>query len=194
MAARPGRPRNPRVDEAIVDAARRLLVREGYTGLYLEHVAAEAGVAKSTVYRRYGSKEELAEALLEALVPWISEVPDTGDTREDLIETVMGSIRGITSTPYGPVVSALLSEIVLNPRLGDAFRTRVVQSRREHIAELIDRCVARGDLATTTDAQLATELLLGPVYFRLIFGGTLDRALAEQVVDGFVAGHAAERS
>lgn len=194
MAARPGRPRNPRVDEAIVDAARRLLVREGYTGLYLEHVAAEAGVAKSTVYRRYGSKEELAEALLEALVPWISEVPDTGDTREDLIETVMGSIRGITSTPYGPVVSALLSEIVLNPRLGDAFRTRVVRSRREHIAELIDRCVARGDLATSTDAQLATELLLGPVYFRLIFGGTLDRALAEQVVDGFVAGHAAERS
>lgn len=55
-------------------------------------------------------------------------------------------------------------------------------------ARVIERGVARGDLRPDADASIATELLAGPAYFRLVFGGELDRALAEGVVDVVLAG------
>ena len=72
-AARRGRPRSDRVHRAILDAARELLIEEGFAHLRLEHVAARAGVGKATIYRRWDSKEALAQALLADLAaPHIS--------------------------------------------------------------------------------------------------------------------------
>src|SRR5437763_12867738 len=62
-----GRPRSSAADTAILEAFRAELSEHGFSNLRLEHVAARAGVGKSTIYRRYASKEELAEALLEKL-------------------------------------------------------------------------------------------------------------------------------
>ena len=55
---------------------------------------------------------------------------------------------------------------------------------------MIERGVARGDLRPDVDPTVATELLVGPVYFRLVFGGELDEAFAERVVDALMAGYA----
>ena len=55
----PGRPRSEAAHQAILEAARELLIEEGFTRLRLEHVAARAGVGKSTIYRRWSSKEQL---------------------------------------------------------------------------------------------------------------------------------------
>ena len=62
-----GRPRSDRAHRAILDAARELLVEEGFSGLRLEHVAARAGVGKATIYRHWGSRQELALELLVEL-------------------------------------------------------------------------------------------------------------------------------
>ncbi len=59
---------------------------------------------------------------------------------------------------------------------------------------MIERGIARGDLRPDADALIATELLVGPAYFRLIFGGDLDLTLAEAVVEEFLAGHSARAS
>jgi AcrR family transcriptional regulator len=189
-APRRGRPRSVRAHRAILEAARDLIVAEGFAGLRLEHVAARAGVGKATVYRHFASKEALAlELLLELAAPHIA-VDEVGDTRAELLASVSKPMRALTDSPFGPVVRALLSEIAINPSLGDPFRRSVVQARREEIARIVRRGVDRGDLRPGADAALATELLVGPVYFRLMFGGELDDAFAERVVDAFLEGYA----
>jgi AcrR family transcriptional regulator len=187
---RRGRPRSHQAHRAILDATRDLIVESGFAQLRLEHVAARAGVGKATIYRRWGSKEALAlELLLELASPYLA-VEDTGDTRGELLAAVGNAVRALTETAFGPVIRALLSQIAVNPSLGDPFRAQVVQVRRDEVARVIARGIERGDLRADADVDIATELLVGPVYFRLMFGGELTGGLAEQVVDAFLAGYA----
>jgi AcrR family transcriptional regulator len=187
---RKGRPRSDRAHRAILDAARELLVEEGFAGLRLEHVAARAGVGKATIYRHWGSRQELALELLVELAGPHVPVAETGDTRRELLATVMNPMRALTDTPFGPVIRALLSEIAMDPRLGDRFRATVVQARRAEVARVIARGIERGDLRPDADTSVATELLVGPVYFRLLFGGALDQDFAERIVTTYLAGTA----
>ena len=180
---RPGRPRSEAVHRAILDAARVLLIEEGFTRLRLEHVAARAGVGKNTIYRRWASKEDLTlELLLELARPHLS-IRDVGDTRAELLAAVENPIRAITESPFGPVIRAMMSQIAGNPAIGDPFRAAVVATRRAEIGRVIERGIGRGDLRVDSDASVATELLAGPVYFRLVFGGALDDDLARRIVD-----------
>jgi AcrR family transcriptional regulator len=187
--ARKGRPRSDEVHRRILDATRELLSEDGFSDLRLEHVAARAGVGKATIYRRWGSKEALAQELLAELAGPHIAVAVTGDTREELLAAVVNPMRAVTETSFGPVIRALLSQIAVNPTLGDPFRATVVQARRDEIARVIARGVARGDLRPDADADVATELLVGPVYFRLMFGGDLDDAFAARVVDTVLIGY-----
>jgi len=190
-ARAPGRPRSEVAHRAILDAARELLIEEGFTRLRLEHVAARAGVGKNTIYRRWASKEDLTlELLLELAKPHLA-IRDVGDTRAELLAAVENPIRAITETPFGPVIRAMMSQIAGNPAIGDPFRSAVVAARRAEIRRVIERGMARGDLRADADASVATELLAGPVYFRLVFGGALDDDLARRVVDTVLGGFAA---
>ena len=184
-----GRPRSDRVHRAILDAARELLIRDGYTRLRLEHVAAAAGVGKATIYRRWASKEDLAQALLQDLAAPHLSIDDVGDTRAEMLTAVMNPIRAIIETNFGPVIRALLSQIAGNPKLGDPFRETVVQTRREEVAKMIARGIGRGDLRPDANADIATELLVGPVYFRLVFGGELNEEFANEIVDNVMRGY-----
>jgi AcrR family transcriptional regulator len=190
-AARRGRPRSDRVHRAVLDATRELLVEHGFSRLRLEHVAARAGVGKATIYRRWGTREALVlELLMELAAPHI-DIEDVGDTRAELSAATTHAMRAITETSFGPVIRALLSQIAGNPALGDPFRAAVVQGRRDAVARVVERGVARGDLRPDADSDVATELLVGPVYFRLMFGGELTAEFAERVVDSVTRGFAA---
>lgn len=190
---RPGRPRSAKARRDITDAFRLILVEEGYAALRLEHVASRARVGKATIYRHWDSKQALAQEILsEMAVPHIS-IPDLGDTRRELLATVLQPMRAITETDFGPLIRALLSEIASDPRLGDPFRETVVQARRREVTGVIQRGIHRGDLRPDVDSEVATELLVGPVYFRLMFGGRLDEAFAERIVDEVMRGFAADR-
>jgi AcrR family transcriptional regulator len=188
---RSGRPRSDRVHRAILNAARDLLIEDGFADLRLEHVAARAGVGKAAIYRRWPSKEALAlELLMELAAPHLA-IQETGDTRHELLAAVTNAMRALVDTPFGPVIRALLSQIAINPSLGDPFRAKVVQARRAEVARVIARGVSRGDLRADVDVDIATELLVGPVYFRLMFGGELTQAFAGRVVDALLQGYAA---
>ncbi len=190
-----GRPRSDHAHRAILDATRELIVEEGFAKLRLEHVATLAGVGKATIYRRWPSKEALAlDVLLELAAPYLA-VEVTGDTRGEMLSAVRNAITALTETPFGPVIRALLSQIAINASLGDPFRATVVQARRGEVAAVIARGIERGDLRADADADadVATELLIGPVYFRLMFGGDLTNALAEQIVDAVLWGYAARK-
>ena len=191
LARNRGRPRSDATHRRILLATRDLLMERTFADLRIEHVAARAGVSKAAIYRRWPSKEALAQELLAELAGPHIAIADAGDTRAELLACVINPMRAVTETPFGPVIRSLLSQIATNATLGDPFRATVVQARRDEIARVIERAVARGDLRPDADPALATELLVGPVYFRVMFGGALDRDFAERVVDAVMRGYAA---
>jgi AcrR family transcriptional regulator len=172
-----------RTGQAILDATRELLAESGVHGLTVEGVAARAGVAKTTVYRRWRSKDELALAVLIDMVEHVAAVPDLGDTRAELIALVDRAVEILGSTLMGRVMQGLVSDLASNAELAGAFREQVIAVRVAEIRRLIEQGIARGDLRPDADYELANELLFGPVYYRLLLSGApLEDDLAVRVV------------
>jgi AcrR family transcriptional regulator len=112
------------VDRAILAAAARLLREHGYSGMSVDAVAAEAGVGKAAIYRRYRDKADLAVAALVALRE-IGEVPDSGDTRKDLAELARRLRRAFDGVGM-TMIGTLLAEERRNPELMERFRERAI--------------------------------------------------------------------
>jgi AcrR family transcriptional regulator len=184
MATTPlGKPKS-RTETAILDATRELLAESGVHRLTMEGVAARAGVAKTTVYRRWRSKDELALAVLIDMVEQVAAVPEQDDTRAELVAFVEGAVRILGGTLMGRVMQGLVSELAASPELARAFQERVVALRVAEVRRIVERGIERGDLRADLDLDLVHELLFGPIYYRLLLSGApLEPGLAERVVD-----------
>lgn len=173
-----------RTEAAILGATRELLSKGGVRELTVEGVAARSGVAKTTIYRRYRSKDELALAVLIDMVQAVVAVPDLEDTRAELIALVQGAVRILGKTLMGSVMQGLVSELATDSDLARAFRKQVVSLRVGEVERIISGGVTRGELRPNPDIGLIHELLFGPVYYRLFLSGEpLDRKLATRIVD-----------
>ena len=179
-------PRAERSKRAILDATRELMNAEGgVRTLTVEAVAARSGVAKTTIYRRWRDKWDLAlDAVMLDMLPRFANPVDVGDTRKELI-TFLDSVTKLwASPPYGPAMQGLISEIATEPELARVYREQVVEPRREQLRPVIERGIARGDLRPGTDLRLVHELMVGPILYRLLLSGPpLDRKLTTSLVD-----------
>jgi AcrR family transcriptional regulator len=185
-------PRGGRSEKAILDATRELLAEGGVRKLTVEGVAARSGVAKTTIYRRWRGKNELALAVLIDMVEQVVATPDLGDTRAELISFVDAAVQILGTTLMGRVMQGLVSDLASDPGLATAFQERVVTMRIAEADRLLARGIERGDLRPDTDVELAHELLFGPVYYRLLLSGApLDAGLAARVVDAVLRAFAA---
>jgi AcrR family transcriptional regulator len=181
---RRGRPRSSAAEQAILQATRELLVEGGVQGLTVEGVASRAGVAKTTIYRRWRDKDELALAVVLDMVEQVVELPELGDTRAELTAFVTAAVKVLGSTLMGRVMQGLVSDLATDPELARAFRERVVSVRDAEVRRLVERGIARGDLRPGTDPEAAHELLIAPVYYRLLLTGRpLTPAFAKRNVD-----------
>jgi hypothetical protein len=109
---------------------------------------------------------------------------DVGDTRKELITFIDSVVKMMSEPPYGPAMQGLVSQIATEPELARVYREQVVEPRREQLKPVIERGIARDDLRPNTDLRLLHELLLGPVFYRLLLsGGPLDRKLSTHLVD-----------
>ena len=170
--------------QRILSATRELLVEGGVHGLTVEGVSGRSGVAKTTIYRRYRSKDDLALAVLLQMVQDVVAVPELDDTRAELVAFVHGAVRVLGSTIMGRVMQGLVSDFAADPELGRAFREQIVARRMAEVRRLVERGTARGDLRPGLDEEMVHDLLFGPVYYRLLLSGApLDEGLAERVVD-----------
>jgi AcrR family transcriptional regulator len=189
------RGRAKRTERAILQATREVLIEVGVSGLTVEGVAARAGVAKTTVYRRWGSKEELALAVLLEVAEEIVAVPDLGNVRDELIAFVNGAVRILRETLMGRVMQGLVSDFATNAGLGQAFREQIVSMRLAEVRHLLERGIERGEVRPDVDVALVHELLFGPVNYRLLLtGGELDGQLAERIVDAVLPGVSSENA
>jgi AcrR family transcriptional regulator len=184
--------RTERAKQAILDATRALLREDGDVGaLTIEAVAARSGVAKTTIYRRWRDKWELAlDAVMVDMLPGFATPYDVGDTRKELITFVDSVVRNLSSNPSAPGMQGLVSKVATDPELARVYRERVVEPRREVLRPVIERGIARGDLRPDTDVRIVHELLVGPCFYRLFFSGPpvnreLGVTLVDAVLDGF---------
>ena len=191
-AARPD-PRVERSRQAILDATLQLLAQDGDVGsLTVEAVAARSGVAKTTIYRRWRDKWELAlDAVMIDMLPRLAEPVDVGDTRKELLRFINSVVKMLATPPYGQAMQALVSQIATDPDLARVYREQVVEPRQAELTPVIKRGIVRGDLRPDTDVRLIHELLVGPIFYRLLFSGApLDRNLGRRIVDAILAGFA----
>src|SRR5499425_1849475 len=124
-------PRAERSQQAILEATRELLASDGgVRSLTIEAVAARSGVAKTTIYRRWRDKWDLAlDAVVIDMVQPFDEPADAGDTRKELLAFADSVVTMLAATPMGPAMQALVSQIATDPRLARVYRERVVQPR-----------------------------------------------------------------
>ena len=184
-------PRAERSKQAILDATRHLLAEDGDVGsLTVEAVAAQSGVAKTTIYRRWRDKWELAlDAVMIDMLPGFAEPVDVGDTRKELVTFVDSARKNLSTLPYAPAMQGLASQIATDPELGRVYREQVVEPRREQLRPVIERGIARGDLRPDTDVRLVHEMMVGPIFYRLLFsGGPVDRKLSIRIADAILDG------
>lgn len=162
MPARGGRPRDGRVDEAIAAAARELLAEQGYANLTVDAVATRAGVGKAAIYRRHATKQEMifAAVLHDAE---LATPADTGSLRGDLAALTREIVASLTAPPPG-TIPGLLAEVHADAALAARFAGTFVAVERRNLIELLDRAVARGELARRPDPATAHALLLGPIF------------------------------
>ena len=189
-AARRPDPRVERSRQAILDATRELLADGDVGSLTVEAVAGRSGVAKTTIYRRWRDKWELAlDAVMIDMIPRFEKPVDVGDTRKELLTFINQVVRMQASAPFGPAMQGLVSQIATDPELARVYRDQVVQPRMDQLAPVIERGIARGDLRPDTDVRLVHELLVGPIFYRLLFSGApLTRNLGPRIVDAILAG------
>jgi AcrR family transcriptional regulator len=179
QAARaPGRPRSVASHEAILRATLELLAEKGFRATSMDAVAARAGVSKATIYRRWKSKEELVEELLEALVALVQPI-DTGNPREDLLAT--GRAVMASAAPGMKLLMALAGEAVVNPEFGEVFREKLVAPRKAQIRRFLERAVETGELREDADLDFFADLALGTIIWRnQLADGTLATLVDDQ--------------
>ena len=182
-----GRPRDPATDRAILTATLAVVAEQGYTNLALTEVAKRAGVSTATLYRRWPSKAPLVLDALRTLILTIA-LPDTGDTQQDLTVFLTERIQTLSSPLLAQLIPALTAEAQRDRAFAELFWSLQAPVRQQAFS-LFDRGIARGDLPVTLDRDLALDLLLGPITFRLFVGGApLDPQLAPAIVEAVLHG------
>ena len=151
-------------------AAARILSHDGYARLTMERVAAESGVAKTTLYRRWPTKAALCMELYLDVAARELHDPDTGHVASDLKHIANTVVRLQTRTVAGPAFIGLIAEAQVNPGTRAAFLAEFADRRREVTRLVLRRAIERGELRPETDVDLVIDALGGAVTFRLLQG------------------------
>ena len=159
----------------------RHLADPGFGLMSIEAIAAEAGVGRPAVYRRWPDKASLATAAIEHLR--VKE-PDRrrGDTRADLVAQLERVRRFYTRLDGMAMVGALLVEEHRHPELLGRFRERIIRPRREALRQVLVDGQDRGDVRADLDLDVAVAALVGCFYSRYLAGERFSASWADDVV------------
>lgn len=185
---RPGRPRTPEMDDAILSAALEHLARDGYRRMTLDGIAATAGVSKPAIYRRWSSKAEVAMAALARNID--VEPPPSADapTRDALIALLRRLRRRLVAPNAMALVGTLLAEERQTPELIALFRAEVWHRRWNAAKEILERGKRRGEVRENADVDAAINMLVGAIYARHLSGESVPANWPERTVDTMLAG------
>lgn len=193
-----GRPRDAEVDRLIMDAARELLLSKGYTSLSIDEVAERAGSAKTTLYRRWPTKDHLILSVIAQMQEDVA-IPDSGDLRADLRYYLGAVANGLDTTrragraegadeQSAGLVGELAAVAARRSDLGELVRAMFAHRNAVAIG-LLTSATARGDLRKDIDPAVLLDQLIGPIYYRvLVTGQPIDADYLDQLIEGALRG------
>ncbi|WP_278264376.1 TetR/AcrR family transcriptional regulator [Nocardia sp. AG03] len=159
--------RSARVRRAVLTAALDQVIEHGIEGLTISDVAARAGVAETTIYRRWGTRTALIAEAVTELAAIGNPLPDTGALRTDL-QVLAEQIAHLIE--QAGVARLVGTTIALSDPEVDAARQRFWRDRFELSSTVVTRAIERGELPEGTDPEAVLETLSAPVYFRVLVG------------------------
>ncbi|MEV6904318.1 TetR/AcrR family transcriptional regulator [Amycolatopsis sp. NPDC051372] len=159
-----GRPRTPGVEEAVLKATIRRLVEDGYTGMSLAKIAADAGTTRPTMYLRWPTKQALVVAAVRSMFKQSLAPPpeDWNDLppKERLLR-LLRRIEPAEDRENRQLYTALLAESNRVPELLQLLEEHVVQPRARAIAELLEAMKERGEIRPDVNAEHAAMMVYG---------------------------------
>ncbi|MFC9653558.1 MULTISPECIES: TetR/AcrR family transcriptional regulator [unclassified Streptomyces] len=158
--------------EDVTDAIRAAVFEElaavGFARMSIEGIARRAGVGKTAVYRRWKSKLELVLDLVSAFAAQGLPAPGTGSLHGDVRALLEVASHALRHPVASRVIPDLLVEAARHPEISDAIKAALLDGQRGIAAVIVRAAVERGELPEGADADRALDLIVGPLYWRLV--------------------------
>jgi AcrR family transcriptional regulator len=179
-------PRPNATAEEILDITFRLIAEHDVSGVTVDMVAAQAGVSKATIYRRWGSRTALLVAAMTRLRR-AGVDPDTGSLRADLISLLQVLVGFLNRPDTARVLASFLNAAARDPELAK-LQQEISQGSRMEYEVALGRAVRRGELAPDVDVPFLVDLLIAPFLYKgVVEHAPVPTGDIERVVDMVLA-------
>ena len=184
----PGRGPRARVKRKVMESARKLLLEGGYTAFTVDALARESSVSKATIYRWWRNRADVAmDVLLEAAgtgLPYVLTDPSPSANLRHHVRIAARFLSG----PDGVMLAGIVGDAQHDGELASSFRDRYLARRRSLIMGLMSDAKAVSELPDEVDVEAMADMLIGPMYYRLMLGhAAIDEAYADEVFDAVMA-------
>ena len=183
----PGRPRSEASRNAILDATRRMALHTSVRDLSIEAIAKKAGVGKTTIYRWWPNKVAVVIEAFADQMDMISAAGSHETPSETLLRQMDRLIRQLRSRT-GKIIADLMAEAQSDAKVMAQFNEFYMNARRQMIYDIIFAGQKSGEFTETMNTDMVVDLVLGPVFFRLMGGeGALDDHFTSRYPDIMMA-------
>ena len=182
-----------RAHQKVLETAAELFADRGIDTTSMDAIAAKSGVSKATIYKHWSDKDALCMEVMIYLQRLDEGPPkiDSGDWKADAVAFLMYEAPPRTEAIKRRLMPHLIAYSARHEEFGRAWRVRAMEHFRAGLKELLRRGIDRQIFSPLLDEEMAVALLLGPMMFRHIFRGSLDKEwLARGAVEAFWRAHA----
>ncbi|WP_112247628.1 TetR/AcrR family transcriptional regulator [Kribbella monticola] len=169
MLEQSSHPRSVRAKDSVLAATKELLDEGGLGAATVDAISARSGVSKATIYKHWPCRTAIAAEAFGRRMADSIPLPNEGNVVDDLTEQVR-RVSKFYAGPNGRVFAQLLAASVTDEAAAPYFREFFLDARRANVAELWERALRRGEVNPAISAGTATDLLFGPLIFRLLTG------------------------
>jgi AcrR family transcriptional regulator len=170
--ASPGRPRDQLVDEAVLRAALELFSEFGIEGASIGQIANRAGVARTTIYRRWSSREDLLVDAIERTRNFPEQLMEGLEKMQpaELVNLILDAgVDALTQTKFRNLAARLIGCSPSHPALVSAYQDKYLQPRRLAFIRIFEKAQARGLLPQNTDVEILGDMITGTTLYYLLF-------------------------
>ena len=170
--ASPGRPRDQLVDEAVLRAALELFSEFGIEGASIGQIANRAGVARTTIYRRWSSREDLLVDAIERTRNFPEQLVEGLEKMQpaELVNLILDAgVDALTQTKFRNLAARLIGCSPSHPALMSAYQDKYLQPRRLAFIRIFEKAQAQGLLPQNTDVEILGDMITGTTLYYLLF-------------------------
>ncbi|PZQ47699.1 MAG: TetR family transcriptional regulator [Micavibrio aeruginosavorus] len=177
-----GRPRSEESRRAILDATRRLLTHMPVSKISIEAIAKKAGVGKTTIYRWWPNKQAVVMEAVFNQPGFQNFMPQSSVAFDGVKAQIDKMVRQLTGK-NGRIVAEIIGECQGDVEILKSLVKNFFQDRYNVLAYYVQKGKHDGQFRESVDVEVAIDVVLGPIIFRLMSGQNLDDAFAKRLTD-----------